>query len=106
MKKRVLENLAKFKRKHLCQSLFFNKLWGVACNFIKKETLAQLFSFELCEIFEDTFFLLNTSGDCFCRMIINAYYKEHMDSLVTLSSDLEPHDWIGLDWNTLFNNKI
>ena len=27
-----------------------------ACNFIKKETLALVFSCELCEIFKDTFF--------------------------------------------------
>ena len=27
-----------------------------ACNFIKKETLAQVFSFEFCEICKNTFF--------------------------------------------------
>ena len=27
-----------------------------ACNFIKKETLAQLFSCEFCEFFKNTFF--------------------------------------------------
>ena len=27
-----------------------------ACNFIKKETLAEVFSFEFCEIFKNTFF--------------------------------------------------
>ena len=27
-----------------------------ACNFIKKETLAQVFSCEFCEIFKNTFF--------------------------------------------------
>ena len=31
----------KFTGKYLCQSLFFNAL---ACTFIKKETLAQMFS--------------------------------------------------------------
>ena len=29
---------------------------GVTCNFIKKETLAQVFSCEFCEIFKNTFF--------------------------------------------------
>ena len=29
MEKDVLENFAKFTRKHLCQSLFFNKVAGV-----------------------------------------------------------------------------
>ena len=42
--KGVLRNVAKFTEKHLCQSLFFNKVAGGACNFIKKETLAQVFS--------------------------------------------------------------
>ena len=41
-KKGVLRNFAKFTGKHLCQ----------ACNFIKKETLAQVFS---CEFFTEPF---------------------------------------------------
>ena len=31
-KKGVLRNFAKFTGKHLCQSLFFNKVAGAACN--------------------------------------------------------------------------
>ena len=42
-KRGVLKNFAKFTGKQLCQSLFFNKVAGGACNFIKKETLAQVF---------------------------------------------------------------
>ena len=53
--KNVLRNFAKFTEKHLCQSLFFNKVAGAACNFIKKETLAQVFSCEFCEISKNTF---------------------------------------------------
>ena len=49
-KKGVLRNFAKFTGKNLSQSLFFNKVAGVACNFIKKETLALVFSCEFCEI--------------------------------------------------------
>ena len=41
-------------RKHLCQNLFFNEVAG-ACNFIKKETLAQVSSSEFCEISKNTF---------------------------------------------------
>ena len=55
-KKGVLTNSAKFTGKHLCQSLFFNKVAGAARNLIKKETLAQVFSREFCEIFKNTFF--------------------------------------------------
>ena len=52
-KKGALRNFTKFTGKHLCQSLFFRL---VAFNFIKKETLAQVFSREFCEISKDTFF--------------------------------------------------
>ena len=34
---RVLRNFTKFTRKHLFQSLFFNKVAGQACNFIKTD---------------------------------------------------------------------
>ena len=43
--KGVLENFAKFTGKKLRQRLFFNK----------KDTLAQVFSFEFCEISKSTF---------------------------------------------------
>ena len=46
--KGVLRNFAKFTGKHLCQSH--------RRNFIKKETLAQVFSCESCEISKNTFF--------------------------------------------------
>ena len=42
--------------KHLCHKLFFNKVAGQAGNFIKKETMAQVFSCEFCEIPKNTFF--------------------------------------------------
>ena len=45
----VKKAFVKLTGKHLCQSLFFN-------NFIKKVTLAQVFSCEFCEIFKNTFF--------------------------------------------------
>ena len=57
VRKVVLRNFAKFIGKHLCQSLFFNiKLQAEACIFIKKETLAQVFSCEFCEISKNIFF--------------------------------------------------
>ena len=52
-KKGALRNFAKFTGKHLCQSHFLIKLQ--ACNFIKKETLPQVFSCEYCEIFRAPF---------------------------------------------------
>ena len=59
----VLRNSTKLTGKHLCQSYFFNKVPGLrsqACNFIKKETLEQVFSCGFCEIFLKSF-LQNTN---------------------------------------------
>ena len=56
IKKGGLTNFGKFTGKHLCHSLFFNKVSGLACNFIKKETLAQVFSCQFWEISKNTFF--------------------------------------------------
>ena len=46
-KKSVLRNFAKLTRKHMCQAS--------PCNFIKKETLAMVFSCEFCESFKNNF---------------------------------------------------
>ena len=43
--KGVLRNFTKFTGRHL---------WPEACNFMKKETLAQVFSCEFCEISKNT----------------------------------------------------
>ena len=56
MKKDILKNFPKFTGKHLCQSLFLIKLQTEACDFIKKETLAQVFSCKLFETFKSAFF--------------------------------------------------
>ena len=56
MKKGVLENIAKFIGKHLCQSLFFNKVEGLRPATLLKKRLAQVFSCEFCEFFKNTFF--------------------------------------------------
>ena len=58
-KKGVLINFAKFTGKHRCQNFSLNKVAGLrpeACKFIKKETLAQVFSCEFCEIYKNTFY--------------------------------------------------
>ena len=52
----VLRNFAKFTGKYLCQNLFYNEVAGQACNFIKRETLTQVLSCELCKISKNTFF--------------------------------------------------
>ena len=54
-KKGVLRSFTKFTGKHLCRSLYFNKVEGQACNFIKIGTLTQVFSCEFWEISKNTF---------------------------------------------------
>ena len=49
MKDGVLRNFAK-------RTQLVNQLDLVSCNLVKKETLAQMFSCEFCEISKDTFF--------------------------------------------------
>ena len=56
MKKDVFKNFAKFTGKHLCQSLFFNKVAVRPACLLKKETLAQVFSYDFCEISKNTFY--------------------------------------------------
>ena len=64
----IPKNFAKFTGKHLCRDKYFfikvsgwsrfNKIAGwspAVCNFIKKESLTQVFSYVFCEIFKNTF---------------------------------------------------
>ena len=76
-----------------CFSLKFSHLnlyRPEACNFIKKETLAQVFSCEFCEIFKNNFFTehLRTTAYVFCVlkqwklrlfMFLEKYYKKIYD---------------------------
>ena len=39
-----------------------------ACNFIRKETLALMFSYEFCEIFKNIFFSRKTLSGCFWHL--------------------------------------
>ena len=54
----VLKNFAKFTEKHLCYSLFINKIAGLRPEtLLKRETLAEVFACEFCEIFKNNFFM-------------------------------------------------
>ena len=81
--KSVLRNFAKFTGKHLCQSLFFNKIAGVRpATLLKKVTLAHVFYCEFCEISKNTFFTehfwttasvktwlnLSNNGNCYNKL--------------------------------------
>ena len=63
----LLKNFANFTRKHLCWSLFLTKL---QLHF--KETPTQVFSWEICKNFKNTFFLQQTYGHCFCDWLMGS----------------------------------
>ena len=88
MKKSVLENSQNSQEKTcLYQSHFLNKVEGLqVCNFIKKETLAQVLSCEFFEIFKNTFFTehLWTTASMFiwlftdiCIVIVSTKFVAH-----------------------------
>ena len=66
-KKGVLRNSQNLQEKTCARVSFLIKLQTEACNFINKETLAQVFSCEFCEISKNTFFYRGPPGDCFCN---------------------------------------
>ena len=70
-----------------------------ACNFIKKETLAQVFSWEFCEIFKNIFFtehLWTTASS-------SAFYFSRMfpDPLSKYLKNMKPHFIFNLSLQTL-----
>ena len=66
-KKGILRNFAKFPGKHLCQSLFFNKVAGLRpATLLKRDSGTGVFLSTL-RNFYDHLFLQNTSGGCFWK---------------------------------------
>ena len=55
-KKVFLEILQNSQENNCARVSFLIKLQVLVCNFIKKESLAQVFSFEFCEISKNNFF--------------------------------------------------
>ena len=58
--KKVFLEISQNSQENTCARVFFNKVAGLrpyACNFIKNETLAQMFSYEFCEISKTPFFI-------------------------------------------------
>ena len=82
-KKVVLRNFAKFTGKHLCQSLFFNTVAGLAWNVIKKRDSGTGVFLWIFVKFVRTPFLQNTSGGCFCTMVMHGIQQRFAASHVS-----------------------
>ena len=72
-KKGALKNFAKFTGKHLCQSLFFDKVAGLRpATLLKMRFCHSCFFGEFCKIFQNAF-LQNTSEQllwkCICLFV-------------------------------------
>ena len=79
----VLRNFSTFTRKYLSQSLsFLMKLQASAFNFIKKKTLAQLFSCEHCKISKNTFTYRTTPGAAFWCCISKCSFLQKFISTI------------------------
>ena len=72
----VLRNFENFTVKHLCQSLFFNKVAGLSHATLVKKTLARTFSCKFWEIFR------NTSGGRF-----SVYSEKNQIQSITLNKE-------------------
>ena len=80
MQKGVLRNFAKFTQKHLCQSLFFNKVAGLRpATLLKKRPGTDVFTCEFCEISKNTSLdrtsLVAASELCALSIYINTLKK-------------------------------
>ena len=81
-KKSVLKNFAKFTGNMPAKVSFLIKLQAETCNFIKKETLEQVFPCEFFKIFKNNFFTehLWTTGVADCYILPTIW-----------TSDIRPH---------------
>ena len=74
----VPRNFAKFTGKHLCQSLFFNKVVDLRpVTLLKEKTLAHLFSCKFCKISKNTF-----NPYRFIYLFINGMYVVSSDGIL------------------------
>ena len=55
--KKVFLKILQNSQKNTCVRVSFLIKLQASCNFIKKEVLAQVFSYELCKIFKNTFYI-------------------------------------------------
>ena len=86
--KGVLKNFAKFKWKHLCQSLFFIKVEDLRPVTLSKKTTWQVLSCECCEISKNSFFTEHLQMIAFDR-ILNMFMVNMQVSPVEILPNLK-----------------
>ena len=98
-KKGVLRNFAEFTGKHLCIILFLIQSQASACNFIQKETHAQVFSCEFYEISKNTFLIEHSRWLLLQCSKYMKYCKKLEDSLFSLFSSSQMFFKLGVRKN-------
>ena len=82
--KKVFLEISQNSQENTCARVsFLIKLQAVACNFIKKETLAQLFSCEFCEISKIT------SSGSFCKLKYVRFHSFYKLGNVTIKTTMQ-----------------
>ena len=95
----VLRNFARLIGKHLCQSLFFNKIAGLGnATFLKKRLWRRCFRVDFTK-FLRTHFSQNTSG----RLLPSLYLWIQVILNFRISVFSYPHYWLRMCFN--FENK-
>ena len=77
-----VQNFAKFTENYLCRVCFLIKLQASGLHFIKKETLAQVFSREFWEIFKNIFFSVHLQATA--SVCLNTFKKIYFSQLQIL----------------------
>ena len=93
VKKDAFRNSRKFTGKHLCKSLFFNKV-------IKKETLVQVFSCEFCGISKNTNFtehLRATASKYFVKRV-RRNEENLQDGEIRMQSERSPKHFFNIPY--------
>ena len=84
MKKGVLKNFSKFTGKHLCQSLFLNKVAGLrAATLLKKRLWHRCFSVNFAKFLRTPFYR-TPLGDCFCKSNYKQLIREEEPRIIYL----------------------
>ena len=79
IRKDILKNFAKFTGKHLCQSLFCNKVAGLrSATLLKKDLDRGVFC-------------------VFCRIFKNTYFEEHLWTTAFVEDSFHQHEYVCLD---------
>ena len=83
LQKKMFLDISQNSQENTCTKVSF---LGTAFNFIKRETLAQVFSWEFCEISKNTFFCRTPLDDCFCFVLTQkCYFFSWFNSIVEIT---------------------